>query len=699
MISAAASERIEQLLTQMTLEEKAGQLSQSPNMAEVKESDVESGRVGSVICAASAFAGNERQARVRAGQINHLQKIAIEKSRLGIPLIFARDVIHGHRTVAPIPLGQASSFSPSHVQKAAEIAAFEAAADGIRWVFTPMLDISRDPRWGRMAESYGEDPFLTAELAEATVHGLQGDDPAKPENVVACAKHFAGYGAVEAGRDYNAGEITRYTFRNIYLPPFHRAVKAGLGSIMSAFLEIGGVPATANRWLLRELLKEDWGFQGPVIADWDAVGELICHGIAEGAADAARIGLSAGVDIDMATGAYVEHVPTLVREGKLSESVVDDAVRRVLRLKFMAGLFDRPYADAELADRVMFLPASQNAVRELAERSIVLLKNEGLLPLRGHKKLGIFGPLAHAKAELFGTWTLDGVAEDVVTVAEALKKALPEGVEAVESPNVDESLSLSRFCDAVVVVVGEATGRSGENNDVVDIGLPPGQLEFLKGFKALKVPVVAVVLGGRALDLSWLQENVEAIVMAWHPGVMGGLAIADILTGKVNPSGKLPVTLPRSVGQVPLYYNRKATGRPLNPNERGMTRYVDSLDSPLYPFGYGLSYSRFEYSGLRIEGRTVSATVKNVGDSAGEEVVQLYVRDEVASLSRPVRELKGFERVSLAPGEASTVKFELGDDQLGYYGPSETWVVEPGWFTVWIGGDSEATLSGRFQVS
>lgn len=692
--------KIDDLIAKMSPAEKAGQLNQRPNMAEVSTEDVANGLVGSVICATSAFAGNEMQERVRAGQINALQKAAVEKSRLKIPLLFARDVIHGHRTVAPIPLGQAASWSPEHVEAAASVAASEASADGIRWVFTPMLDIARDARWGRVAEGYGEDAFLASKLAEASIAGYQGDDPSKPGKVAACVKHFAGYGAAEGGRDYNTAEISEYTMRNVYLPPFHAAVKAGVASVMSAFNEIGGVPAVANRWLLSDLLRSEWGFRGPVVSDWDAVGELVLHGRAADLEEASAIAIQSGVDIDMASNAYVCHLPALQASHGVSEETIDEAVRRVLRLKMQLGLFERPFAEEGDGAGAQFLPTSQETVLALARRSLVLLKNSGgLLPLSsGVKRIGLFGSLSTGTRELFGTWTLDGVDSDVVTIHDALNERLPAGIELLSRHHVDESVSLARFCDVAVAVVGETPSRSGENNCVTDIGLPPGQVEWLKALKRVGVPVVAVVLSGRPLDLSWLEENVDAILLAWHPGVMGGQAIAETILGANNPSGKLPVTFPRSVGQVPIYYNRKPTGRPLDPYKRGVTRYLDSLDSPLYPFGYGQSYSRFEYSRVDRDGLTFSIDLTNGSQLVGEEVVQLYIRDEVSQMTRPVRELKGFQRVRLEAGESKRVSFALSREEFGYYGPENRWVVEPGWFTVWIGKDSISGSSVRIEL-
>lgn len=690
---------LDMLLGEMTLEEKAGQLNQPPNMLALEDADVKAGKIGSVICAFNAYAGNESHERVRAGQTNRLQRIACEEARLPIPILFARDVIHGHRTVAPIPLGQAASFSPELVEEAQAIAAFEATADGIKWAYTPMLDIARDPRWGRIAEGFGEDPYLASRLAEAAVRGLQGTNMADNDRMAACMKHFVGYGAAEGGRDYNTGEISEYTYRNLYLRPFHAAVKAGIATAMSAFIEVAGIPATCHKWILDDILREEWGFDGVVVSDWDGVGEIVHHGCAADHTEAASKALAAGLDIDMATFAYIKHLPELVRAGVISEELVDRAVRRVLLLKYRCGLFENPYTDETLGDKRMFLPENQNKALEFAKRTLVLLKNENeTLPLTKPKKLGIFGTLGKATWEMFGTWCLDGQASEVVTISDAIKKEFGSDVEYMESPNPDDAISFARFVDAVIVVVGESPHRGGENNCVTDIGLPAGQLQLLKGLKRMGTPVIAVVVTGRPNDLSWLEANVDAILLAFHPGSMAGQAIAETLSGKNNPSGKLPVTFPRCVGQVPIYYNRKNTGRPLDPYAKGMTRYIDSLDSPLYEFGYGIGYSPINYSNAKLDGWKVSVDVKNEGKYAAEEIVQVYFRDEVASRSRPIKELVKFSRTTLKPGETKTVSFELKAEDLGYYGPQNTWVVEPGWFQVAIGANSLAPMFARFQV-
>ncbi len=689
------------LLAKMTLAEKAGQLNQAANEGDASVEDLRAGKVGSIICSSSAYAGNERQDRVRAQAINKLQEIAVKESRLGIPLLIARDVIHGHRTVGPIPLGQAASWSTEDIKRGSEVASREAFADGIRWAFTPMMDVSRDPRWGRVAEGFGEDPFLAGRLAKAVIEGIQGDD--LTQNLAACAKHFVGYGAAEGGRDYNTAEITPYTLRNIYLPPFKEAVAAGVRTVMSCFNEVGGVPATANRRLLTEILKDEWGFRGFVITDWDAVGELILHGVAEDRAHAAELAINAGADMDMATGALVAHLEKLVAEGRVCMETIDTAVMKVLQLKADLGLFENPYTDTALADKVQFTPEGKQTVLELAQKSLVLLKNNGVLPIKPTaKNIGLFGSLIEATDVLNGTWCLDGLAEDVITVKAGFEAAIGKDQVLFPSTLNDESLNQARYCDVAVAVVGEHPQRSGEANSVAYIDLPPGQLEWLQGLKRIGVPIVVVVLSGRPLAIQWLEDNADAILFAFHPGVMGGQAIADVLFGTVNPSGKLPITFPRVTGQIPTYYNRKLTGRPLDPYGAGVSRYVDEKDSPLYPFGFGLSYSSYDYSGLGIDrkddGYEVVCTVANTSKVDGEEIVQLYIRDRVASLARPIRELKGFERVAIAAEGRRQVRFHLSREEFGFYGADEKWVVEEGAFDIWVGPNSIEGLHGTLEL-
>ena len=694
--------RIDQLLSEMSPEEMAGQLNLAPNEAEVDPARIRSGEVGSVICSTSAYAGSDKQHRVRAGKINELQREAVENSRLKIPLLVGRDVIHGHRTVAPIPLGQAASWSPEDVRKSARVASDEAYVDGIRWIYTPMLDIARDPRWGRVAEGYGEDPYLGSTLARACIEGLQQGEPNGSLKMAACAKHFAGYGAAEGGRDYNTAEISPYTMRNIYLPPFKAAVDAGVASIMTCFNDLGGVPVTADPHLVRHVLREEWGFEGVTVSDWGAVLELVEHGVAGSACDAAARALRAGIDIDMAAECYMA-LPHLVKKGVVQEGWMRDAVRRVLALKERLGLFDNPYTDESLSDKAQLTDASKETVLSLVRKTLVLLKNSNrVLPIaKDAKRIGLFGPLVEEREALLGTWCLDGEASDVVTLQEACEQEFGKA-RIICHTLADQSISFARYCDVAVVALGEFAQRTGETNSVADIGLPPGQVEFVQGLKRMGVPIVAVVFAGRPLAITWLEEIVDAILWAWHPGILGSVAVAEVLSGRLNPSGKLPITFPRSTGQVPIYYNHRPTGRPLDPYARGDSRYVDERDSPLYPFGFGLSYSSFEYGSLRVDRRgerfEVRCSIKNDSAVDGEEIAQLYIRDHVASAARPVKELKRYARVALKAGEQREVQFELGEQDLGFWGPDEQWRVEKGGFDVWVGPDSRRGVQAEFEL-
>jgi beta-glucosidase len=706
------TERIEDLLSRMTLKEKAGQLNQWYNLGPDHYDQVRNGEIGSGLLANSSTAGNNSQERIFAKGINEIQKIAVTESRLGIPLIFGRDVIHGYRTVAPIPLGMAAAWSPEMVRTANTIAAKEARADGIHWGFSPMLDIARDPRWGRVAEGFGEDPFLAGKLAAAAVRGFQGNDQDEiPETfpadrIVACAKHFVGYGAAEGGRDYNTTEITRQTLHNIYLAPFRAAIRSGCGTVMSAFHDIGGIPLSAHRYLLGDVLKDQWGFGGFVVSDWGAVGELTNHGIAADGNHAAELACKAGVDMDMCSRVYLDSLPDLVRAGTISEARLNDAVRRVLRIKFALGLFESPYADPDASQAVHLLPESLTALRALAACSMVLLKNNGVLPLRSNNvTISLSGPLADRRKELFGCWTPDGQDAEVTTLKDAIAARL--GPEAMlhhcELP--DDAVKVARSSDVMILAIGESAGRSGEDNCTATIDLPPGQEALVESARRMEIPIVAVVFGGRPLNLTRVTDWADAVLFAWHPGITGGLGVADVLFGDVNPCGRLPITFPRSSGQIPIYYNHRPTGRPMAPNSRHHSRYVDSLDSPLFPFGFGLSYTTFEYGNLNVSAApqvpemVVTIEVRNTGNRAGTTVAQCYVRDVVAGLARPVRELKGFERVTLAAGETKTIVFRLGSKELSYLDDNGNEVLEPGRFQVWVGGDSNAGLGTEFEIT
>ena len=708
-------ERVQDLLARMTIAEKVGQLVQVGQLEDKHAEDIRAGRIGSSLGADGPMAGNQPQQRMRAGRLNAMQRLAVDGSRLGIPLVFGRDVIHGYRTIFPIPLGQAAAWSPELAEEGGAVAAREASADGIHWTFAPMMDIARDARWGRVAEGYGEDPHLASVLAAATVRGIQGDDISAPDKIAACAKHFVGYGAAEGGRDYNTCEIGEHTLRNVYLPPFAAAVRAGVATVMAAFNEIGGQPMTSHRRLLRDVLKDEYGWDGMVVSDWNAVAELMQHGQAADKAEAARLAALAGIDMDMAGGCYQEHLAAEVAAGRVPMALLDDAVARVLRLKFRLGLFERPYADEEAWQGILLHADHRAAARRAAAAGLVLLKHDpALLPLRrGKLRLGLFGAhdLLHIGGLLFGCWTPDGEAADATSIHDAMKERLGDGGTLVSAHGWDDAYYLGRSCDALVVVLGEAPSRSGEARCVTSIGLPPGQEEQFATLVRLGVPVIAVVIAGRPLAIPDVLRDARAVLWSFHPGGEGAHAIADALFGVVNPGGKLPVTLPRSTGQVPIYYNSKNTSRPPVRDDDGRpsawcTGYVDERLDPLLPFGFGLSYTTFAYRELAIDrgeiplgGRaTVSVTVANTGERPGDEVVQLYLRDRACTLSRPVRELKAFARVTLAPGETRRVGFSLGDAELGYVGSDGRTVVEPGDFTIWVGGDSRAEMAVALRV-
>ena len=699
--------RVDDLLRRMTLEEKIGQMCQYSGFSEAHEALVKQGRVGSLLNVTGAK--NTERA----------QKIAVEQSRLGIPLIFGLDVIHGYSTIFPIPLGLASTWNPETVRKASSIAAAEAASEGIHWTFAPMVDIARDPRWGRIAEGAGEDPYLGSAMAQAAVEGFQGRDLADPDTIVACPKHYVAYGAAEGGRDYNTVDVSERVLREVYLPPFKVAiVKAGAGTTMSAFNELNGVPASANRHSLTEILREEWGFKGFVVSDWNAVGELINHGIAGTSAEAAKEAVNAGVDMDMCGNVYQTSLAQLVRDGAVLEEKIDESVRRILTLKLRLRLFERPYVDPERASKALQTKEKLEAALQAARESMVLLKNEGsLLPVKKDiESVAVIGPLADDRNAPLGSWSCRGNPEDVVTVLEGIKsRASPrtkvlyakgcesEGNSKEEFENAAETAGEAGLA---IVVVGEKADMSGEAACRASLNLPGVQEELVETVHETGVPVVEVLMNGRPLSISWSAEHVPAILEAWFSGIRGGFAIADVIFGDCNPGGKLPITFPRAVGQVPIYYSHKNTGRPPSP-ERWTSKYLDAPWTPLFPFGHGLSYTQFEYSDLHItlkrRGKAgkveVSLTVENIGGCQGDEVVQLYLRDLVASIGRPVKELKGFKRITLKPGERRTVSFALAWQDLSFLNREMQWVVEPGTFRVMIGSSSEdIRLSDSFEV-
>jgi beta-glucosidase len=694
---------INQLMGQMTLEEKIGQLHQYFAWGDLDPDVIKQGNAGSVINASGALGGQGFSGSGSAEISNHIQQMALE-SRLKIPLIFGRDVIHGYRTVFPVPLAQAATFNPELAQAAASVAAQEASAEGIKWTFAPMLDIARDPRWGRVVEGNGEDPFLGSQMAAAVVRGFQGEDMSQPEKLVACAKHYVGYGSAEGGRDYDSGEISGPTLRDVYLPPFESAVKAGVGTLMSAFLDLNGIPATANRQLLTDVLRGEWGFDGFVVSDWESVTELINHGVAKDAAQAAALALHAGVDMDMVSKAYLNTLTASAESGKVMLDEIEGAVRRILRIKKRAGLFEQPFTDPDRAARVILTDQSRQLARQFARESMVLLKNDqDILPLKGFSNILLAGNFVHAGAQMYGSWTPDGRPEDVTPLDEALKQIAPEDVELWFAHDVDLALAYAQKVDAVILTIGEDPRRSGENANVSGLGLAPGQAELVTAMTALGKPIILVVFAGRPLAITRQVAQVEAVLYAWQPGIEGGAALGEILFGLHSPSGRLPITFPRATGQVPIYYNHKNSGRPITPDGEFRSRYVDLLNAPLFPFGYGLTYTSFEYNDLKLggdisAGLEIGAEVTNTGEREGRELVQLYVRDLVGSLTRPVRELKGFQRLELQPGESRRVTFQLNEEALVFTRADGTQGVEPGDYRVWIAPDSTGGLRGEFKL-
>ncbi|MGH7547880.1 MAG: glycoside hydrolase family 3 N-terminal domain-containing protein [Gemmatimonadales bacterium] len=702
--------QIDSLLARMTLEEKLGQLnllSVTDNRVSDEQLDlVRQGRVGGFFNLTGAAVTRE------------IQRMAVTESRLQIPLIFGHDVIHGYRTIFPIPLAEAASWDPEAVEAAARVAAREAAAAGLHWTFAPMVDIARDPRWGRIAEGAGEDPYLGSVMAAARVRGFQGADLRAPDAVMATVKHFAAYGGAEGGRDYNTVDVSERTLREVYLPPFRAAVEAGAGSVMTSFNEIAGIPSTANRWLLATVLRREWGFRGFVVSDWTSVEELELHGVATSRADAGKLALEAGTDMDMQSRIYLEELPTLVRARRIPSAVVNTAVRRVLRAKASLGLFEDPYrgASVEREQAVQLTPEHRELARRLGREAIVLLKNDGsLLPLGPRvRTLAVIGPLADDQAATLGSWPGRGEATDAVTPLAGIKGragnlrvlyARGSGITDTSTAGFAEAVTVARQADLALLVLGEAGDMSGEAASRASLALPGAQQRLLEAVHEIGTPVVLVLMSGRPLAVQWAADHVPAIVQAWFLGIETGPALADVLFGDVSPSGKLPVTIPRTVGQVPLYYNHKNTGRPPSV-DRYTSKYLDAPVTPLFAFGHGLSYTTFTYRDLRLGAPSIapggtlalSVTVTNAGAREGAEVVQLYVHDEVASVTRPVRSLAGFQRVSLQPGEARTVEFTLTPQELGFYGQDMKFVVEPGRFRVFVGGSSVDGVDAGFEV-
>ena len=729
--AVSLDKKVETLLKKMTLEEKVGQLNQyngfwdvtgptpKEGLAAKKYEDLKKGLVGSML--------NVKGVK----DVKALQKIAVEQTRLGIPLLFGYDVIHGYKTISPIPLAESASWDLEAIRKSAEMAAEEASSVGINWTFAPMVDISRDARWGRVMEGAGEDPYLGSRIAEARIKGFQGDLSSN-KNILACAKHFAGYGFAESGKDYNTVDVGESTLQNVIFPPFKASSDAGVRTFMNSFNELNGIPATANSYLQRQVLKGEWKFQGFVVSDWGSMQEMKAHGYARDDKHAAELAINAGSDMDMESNGYVDYLAQLVREGKVKESTVDDAVRRVLKVKFELGLFDNPYKYCDEARELATVgkPEFHKEVLDMAKKSIVLLKNNNdLLPLKkSGQKIALIGALANDKTSPLGNWRIAADDNTAVSVLEGMqaykdnqltyakgadvalgspKFVLETKINTTDKSGFDEALTIAKSVDVVILVLGEHGLQSGEGRSRADLGLPGVQQELLEAVYKVNPNIVLVLNNGRPLTIPWAEENIPAIVEAWQLGTQSGNAIAQVLYGDYNPSGKLPMTFPRNVAQVPIYYNYKNTGRPVmnQPDSVFWSHYIDEKNTPLYPFGIGLSYSKFEYSDLKLSSKSfskngnieVSVSVKNIGKVVGKEVVQLYIRDLIGSITRPILELKGFEMIELQPNETKKVTFSINEKTIEFFTANSKWEAEEGDFKVFIGGNSAETLKGDFQ--
>ena len=727
---AAVHQRVEDLLKQMTMEEKLGQMNQlfAFGPPATFEEAVSKGQLGSLLFVTDP------------ALINHFQHLAVEKSRLHIPLIFGFDVIHGFRTIFPVPIAMAASWDPSAAVKAQTVAAKEAHAVGIDWAFAPMLDIARDPRWGRMVEGAGEDPYLGSAMAAAQVRGFQGDYIGSPDHILACMKHFAGYGAAIGGRDYDEAYLPETLLQNVYLKPFHAAVKAGIGSTMSAYLDLNDVPTTGNRWLLHDVLRDDWKFKGFVVSDANSVKSLENHGYAKDVSEAALYAFNAGVDMEMALGftAYSKSLAAALEHGQITAQQVDDALRPILEMKIRLGLFEHPYIDEARSKQILATPEHRIASRQVAERTAVLLRNEGsLLPLKkdGYKKIAVIGPLADSQVDTLGSWAFQFDLPETVTILAGVKNSvgsraevnyaqgvhvqrkfpsffdqimrIPPEVPWTDAQSKDEfskAVHLASSSDLALLVLGEQQKMSGEAASRESLDLPGDEERLLEAVAATGKPVVLVLMNGRPLDIRWASTHIPAILDVWYPGTQGGNAVANLLFGDAVPGGKLPFTWLRDAGQIPIYYAHNTTQAPENQGKR----YWDEESTPLYPFGYGLSYSKFAFSNLKLSrseikpGETIDVTVdlENTGASSADEVAQLYIHQKYGSTSRPVRELKGFERVTLAAHEKKTVHFPLGNDELTYWSTAtKSWVEEPSNFDVWVGADSAAQLHANFAIT
>lgn len=728
----SVEDKVEALLSKMTIEEKIGQMNQyngfwdvtgpapSNGEAEKKYEHLRKGYVGSMI--------NVKGVK----DVRAVQKIAVEESRLGIPLIIGFDVIHGFKTTSPIPLAEAASWDLEAIKNSAEVAAKEAAASGINWTFAPMVDISRDARWGRVMEGAGEDPFLGSKIGVARVQGFQGEDLSSPLTIAACAKHFAGYGFAESGKDYNTVDVGTSTLNNIILPPFKATSDAGVRTFMNSFNELNGIPATGNKMLQRDILKEKWNFDGFVVSDWGSIAEMIAHGYAKDGKEAAKYAANAGSDMDMESYLYIEHLAALVNEGKVDEALIDDAVRRILKVKFELGLFDDPYkyCNEEREKEVIGSESINNTVLDVAKKSIVLLKNKNqLLPLKkGGQKIAVIGALADDKTSPLGNWRLAAEEGSAISLLEGLKNytgntiTYAKGADVItentsfakevkinedDTSGFTEAVTLAKSSDVVIMVLGEHGMQSGEGRSRANLGLPGVQQQLLEAVYKVNKNIVLVLHNGRPLAIDWADQNIPSILEVWQLGSQSGNAIAQVLFGDYNPSGKLPMTFPKNVNQVPIYYNYKSTGRPNMPapDEVFWSHYSDQTNQPLYPFGYGLSYTTFKYGNLKVENTfsenktvKVSVEITNTGKYKGKEVAQLYIRDLFASVTRPVRELKGFEMIELEPNQTKTVTFTLTENELGFYDNLGEFIVENGNFNVFVGSSSLAKLSSEFKI-
>jgi len=714
-VDSQIDKKIDSLLSIMTLEEKIGQLTlftsdwdvTGPTMRSNYKDDIKAGKTGAVF---NAFG---------VKYLTELQDLAVKNTRLGIPLLFGYDVIHGYKTIFPIPLGQAASWDLESIEKSERIAAIEATAEGLNWTFAPMVDVCRDPRWGRISEGAGEDPYLGSQISAARVNGFQNHDLYANNTLMACVKHYAAYGDPIAGRDYNTVDMSDRMLREVYLPPYKAAVDAGVGTVMSSFNEFDGVPATGNKYLLKDILKREWDFKGFVVTDYTSIAEMVPHGIVADENGAGELALNAGVDMDMQSGIFLQYTAQSIKEGKVNLREVDDAVSRILRMKYLLGLFEDPYRyfDERREKELVMSEENLEFARSLASKSIVLLKNDRtLLPLnKNTKAIAVIGPLAKSKSDMNGCWAAQGDAAKNITLLEALKNKFPDSkilfakgceIDGIYKGGFAEALKIAKAADIIILAIGESAGMSGEAASRSSINLPGVQQELAGTLLSAGKPMVAVLMNGRPLDLSWLDEHVPAIIETWFAGTRAGDAIADVLSGDYNPSGKLPVSFPRNLGQVPIFYSVKNTGRPNSPDNNYGSRYLDVPNTPLYPFGYGLSYTTFSYSDISLssnkikpdEKLIVSVDVTNTGKYDGTEIVQLYVRDLVGSVTRPLKELKDFKKIELKMGQTKQIAFELTTDKLKFYDINMKFTVEPGEFFVFVGTNSADVKAAKFEI-